>query len=315
MAGPAHRGHREGDDRRGSSVDQGRRRDHGVAARGTEDARRALDGPDARRHPRGGADQGPALLGRRVDEGPALRGRRPDLPRADRPHAQGARRRTDRRGQQGAVGVRAAAGHGRAEPGQHARHQPRGVAARDGDRWGEPAGGHAPVHRGPGQGPDRDDGRVGVRGGPQRRHDAGHRRLPERGDPAHPVHADDREGLPAPAGDHPAVHQQVLHPGSAAGELLRRARGRRGPHGVPGVVAQRRPGAGHADLGRLRRAGRDQGVRGGAGDHRRGQGEHARVLHRRRAAGQWARGAGRAGRAAGRQRDPDDDHARLQRDR
>ena len=45
----------------------------------------------------------------------------------------------------------------------------------------------------------------------------------------------------APAGDHPAVHQQVLHPGSAARELLRRARGRRGSHGVPRLVAQRRP--------------------------------------------------------------------------
>ena len=60
------------------------------------------------------------------------------------------------------------------------------------------------------------------------------------------------QGLRAPAGDHPAVHQQVLHPGSAARELLRRARGRRGPHGVPRVVAQRRPAAGNADLGRLR---------------------------------------------------------------
>ena len=36
-------------------------------------------------------------------------------------------------------------------------------------------------------------------------------------------------------------------------------------------------------------AGRDQGDRGGAGDHPRGQGEHARVLHRRHAAGQRAR--------------------------
>ena len=35
------------------------------------------------------------------------------------------------------------------------------------------------------------------------------------------------EGLQAAAGDRPAVHQQVLHPRPAAGELLRRARGRR----------------------------------------------------------------------------------------
>ena len=42
------------------------------------------------------ASRHPALRGRRVDEGPAVRGRRPDLPRADRPHAQGARRRAHR---------------------------------------------------------------------------------------------------------------------------------------------------------------------------------------------------------------------------
>ena len=48
------------------------------------------------------------------------------------------------------------------------------------------------------------------------------------------------EGVRAAAGDRPAVHQQVLHPRSAAGELVRRARGRAGPHGVPGVLAQRR---------------------------------------------------------------------------
>ena len=40
------------------------------------------------------------------------------------------------------------------------------------------------------RGPHLDDRRVGVRGGPQRRHHAGHRRLPERADPADPVHAD-----------------------------------------------------------------------------------------------------------------------------
>ena len=67
-----------------------------------------------------------------------------------------------------------------------------------------------------------------------------------------------------------------------------------GPHGVPGVLAQRRRRAGHADLGRLPRAGRARGDRRGAGDHQRRQGQHARVLRRRHAAGQRARGPGRA---------------------
>ena len=44
----------------------------------------------------------------------------------------------------------------------------------------------------------------------------------------------------AAAGDRAAVHQQVLHPGPAAGELLCRPCGRAGPHGLPGVLAQRR---------------------------------------------------------------------------
>ena len=72
---------------------------------------------------------------------------------------------------------------------------------------------------------------------------------------------------------------------------------------------------GHADLGRLPVRGRDQGDRRGAGDHPRGQGEHARVLHRRHAAGQRPVGAGRARRAPRRQHDAADDPARLQRDR
>ena len=70
-----------------------------------------------------------------------------------------------------------------------------------------------------------------------------------------------------------------------------------GPHGVPGVLAQRGRRAGHPDLGRLPRARRARRDRRGARDHQGRQGQHARVLHRRHAAGQRARGPGRARRA------------------
>ena len=51
-----------------------------------------------------------------------------------------------------------------------------------------------------------------------------------------------RQGARAAAGDRAALHQQVLHPRPAAGELVRRAtRVVAGPHGVPRVLAQRRP--------------------------------------------------------------------------
>ena len=53
----------------------------------------------------------------------------------------------------------------------------------------------------------------------------------------------------------------------------------------------------------------------GAGDHQGRQGQHARLLRRRHAAGQRARGAGRARRAPGGQHDAADDDARLQRHR
>ena len=171
------------------------------------------------------------------------------------------------------------------------------------------------LHRGPRAGPHLDDRRDGVRGGPQRRHHAGHGRLPERADPADPVHADHREGLRAPAGDRAAVHQQVLHPRPAAGELLRRPRGREGHHGVPGVLAQRGRRAGHTDLGRLPGARRARRDRRGARHHQGRQGQHARVLHRRHVARQRPRGPCRPRRAHRGEHDAADVDARLQRHR
>jgi hypothetical protein len=77
----------------------------------------------------------------------------------------------------------------------------------------------------------------------------GHCHLPERDHPADPIHAQHRRGLSAAPRHRSALYQQVLHSRPAAGELVCRSRGGRGPHGLPGVVAQRRSGAGAADLG------------------------------------------------------------------
>ena len=66
-----------------------------------------------------------------------------------------------------------------------------------------------------------------VRNRPQPRRDARQRRVPQRADPADPVRADDAARSRAAAGDRAAVHQQVLHPRSAAGKLVRAPRGRR----------------------------------------------------------------------------------------
>ena len=73
------------------------------------------------------------------------------------------------------------------------------------------------------QGPDHDERRVGICARPQPRRHARQRRLPQRADRAAPVRRDDAEGGEAAAADRAAVHQQVLHPRPAAGELVRRA--------------------------------------------------------------------------------------------
>ena len=87
--------------------------------------------------------------------------------------------------------------------------------------------------------------------------DAGRGGLRERADPADPVRADDRRGPRAAAGDRAAVHQQVLHPRPAAGELVRRATRSTQGHTVF-LVSWRNVDAGAwaPDLGRLPRAGR-----------------------------------------------------------
>ena len=61
---------------------------------------------------------------------------------------------------------------------------------------------------------------------------------PERPDAAYPIQSDDREGAEAPAADHSAVDQQVLHPRFAAAEQLRPLGGGAGPHGVHRFVGE-----------------------------------------------------------------------------
>ena len=203
LACPRCDGRDEGHDGRDRAVDEGRRRPHRAADGDVQHAHQRVGGDAA--HRRRGADRRPPVRRRGVDEGPALRGRRPHLPRPDRPAAQGPRRRAAGRAHQGAVGLRARPGDGRAQPGEHAGHQPGGHPAGAGVRRQEPRRGDAPLHRGPRAGPHRDDRRVGVRGGPQRRHHAGHGRAAERAHAADPVHADHDAGLQAPAGDRAAV--------------------------------------------------------------------------------------------------------------
>ena len=101
------------------------------------------------------------------------------------------------------------------------------------------------------------DGRqVEVRGRLQPRAHPRPRRL-RRGPPgADPVHAADRRGLVAPGLHRPAADQQVLHLGSRARPLDRRAPGRAGAPGLHRQLAQSDRGAGALDPRELRRGAR-----------------------------------------------------------
>ena len=75
-------------------------------------------------------------------------------------------------------------------------------------------------------------------------------------------YAPDRDRARASAGDRAAEHQQVLHPGPAAREFLRPARGGAGLYGVPGFLAQ--PGVQRHRRHRSRHLVRLPGRRGAA---------------------------------------------------
>ena len=135
------------------------------------------------------------------------------------------------------------------------RDESRRAEPRVGDRRRQCRRGAQQLCRRRRQGPDHDERRVGICARPQPRRHARQRRLPQRADRAPAVRRDDGEGGEATAADRAAVHQQVLHPRPATGELVRPPRGRAGPYGVHDLVAQRSGRARPPDVGRLPAAG------------------------------------------------------------
>ena len=120
--------------------------------------------------------------------------------------------------------------------------------------------------------------------GAQSRRHAGRGRLRKRAHAADPVSRRDGYRLRAPAGDRAAVHQQVLHPRSAARELVRALRGGRRVTRCSWCRGATCPSPWARDLGRLPRTRRHARARRRARDLRRRQGERARLLRRRNAA-------------------------------
>src|SRR5208337_5633962 len=103
------------------------------------------------------ADQGSPVLRRGLDRGPTIRSSRARVSGTGGSADQGTGRVPARRTQQGAVELRAASGHRRAEPGEQLDDQPGGPTTGAEDWWQEPDRGPQAVHRGPRQGPDLDD--------------------------------------------------------------------------------------------------------------------------------------------------------------
>ncbi len=206
--------------------------------------------------------------------------------------------RGDRCQDQGAPALRRRAVDGRLRAEQLHGAQCRG--AEEGDRHAgrEHCQGRAEPAEGHPAGPCVDDRRERVRGRPQRGHDRRRGGVRERAVPADRIQAADQAGVRAPVPGGAALHQQVLHPRPAAGELADPLPGGAGPSHFRDQLAQPRRVAQGQDLGRLHRRRRDQGHRGGAGDHGREADQRAGLLRRRHHPGHRAGGAGRARRKA-----------------
>ena len=124
----------------------------------------------------------------------------------------------------------------------------------------------------------------GLRGRPQPRHHARQGRLPERHLPAHPVHADHRQGARGAASRRPAVDQQVLHPRPDAAEELPEIRGRPGLHGLRRLVGQSGRAPRAQELRGLHARRRADGDRRRQARDRRRENQRRRLLRRRHAA-------------------------------
>jgi|GEM_PF-4310616 len=207
----------------------------------------------------GAAHRGPALQRAGLGGKPGRVVRGGDVP-AQRPHdAAAGRRGAGRREDPPAHPLRGAAVDRGERAEQLPRLQPGGAAQGAGDPGREPDAGHAaPAARPQARAPVADR-RERLRGGPQRGHHRGQRDLREPAVPADRVQTADGQGVRAAAADRAAVHQQVLHPRPAAGQLLRAPCAGAGAAGVPGQLAQcrREPRAGR--LGRVHRGRRDPG--------------------------------------------------------
>ena len=140
-------------------------------------------------------------------------------------------------------------------------------------------------------------GRSGrVRGRQERRHHARQGDLPERADPADPVCAQHRAGLPAAAADRAALDQQVLRARPAAEEQPDQMVRRPGPHGVRDLLGQPARGPRAQGFSRLHARRPAGGARCDRAGHGRARGERARLLHRRHPRQRDARLARRQGR-------------------
>ena len=107
-------------------------------------------------------------------------------------------------------------------------------------------------------------------------------RVRERSAPADPIQAAYGEGARAAAPDRAAVHQQVLHPRPAAGELADPPCARCGPSGVRPVVAQRRRSRSRTRPGTTTSSKAcSSAIDIVQADHRPRADQHARLLHRR----------------------------------
>ncbi len=118
-------------------------------------------------------------------------------------------------------------------------YQPRRHSPRDSEQWREPGAGFQAPERGRLARAHLHERRERLRSRPQHSRDTRGRCLPQPDHRAHPVRASHCAGVRPSSVHRAAVHQQVLHPGSAAGEFVRALCTRSGHPGIRRLLAQR----------------------------------------------------------------------------